>query len=414
MLHWLIALLLAVEIGLGFGMPKGASGFALYQLHKSIGITILALTLVRVGWRITHRPPPPLEGGLSGLLAKAVHLGFYGFLLLAPLTGWAVASTAPVEIPTILFGLVPLPHLPLPATLNEPAEAAHELLAFAAIALFTLHVAGALRHHFLMADGLLARMAPGGSSLTAVVLGAAVVLAGGLGFSLAPLSGEDAAGVEAPAAGAAPAVPDLAEAGAEQPEESVAAQAGTAEPAEGAEASDDPASLAAPANIPPPEWNILPGGNLSFSVTNGADTIGGSFARWSGAVTFDPDKPENAQIAIEVDLASASVGDATQDGMLKGEEFFAVASGPLATYRSGAVRQLGANSYEASGTLRLKGVSRAQAVRFRLSGQGTRRQVSGSATIDRKAFAIGTGSAAANLGEAVSLRFAFDAEMRAR
>ena len=70
MLHWLIALALAGEIALGFAMPKDASGFTLYQLHKSIGITILVLSLARLGWRLTHKPPAPLEGGWEGKLAS--------------------------------------------------------------------------------------------------------------------------------------------------------------------------------------------------------------------------------------------------------------------------------------------------------------------------------------------------------
>jgi len=111
-LHWLIALALAGEIALGFAMPKDASGFAEYQLHKSIGITILLLSLVRLGWRFTHVQPVPLEGGVTGFLAKAVHVGFYAFMIAMPLTGWALVSSDPIDVPTVLFGVVPLPHLP--------------------------------------------------------------------------------------------------------------------------------------------------------------------------------------------------------------------------------------------------------------------------------------------------------------
>src|SRR5690606_36888612 len=66
LLHWTIALALAFQLALGFAMPKNESGFALYQLHKSVGITILLLTLVRVACRLTHRPPPAVEGGFQG------------------------------------------------------------------------------------------------------------------------------------------------------------------------------------------------------------------------------------------------------------------------------------------------------------------------------------------------------------
>ena len=100
-LHWLLALALVCQLALGFMMPKDESGFAAYQLHKSIGIAILLLTLARLAWRLVRRPPPPLERGLGGVLATAVHWGFYAVLILGPLTGWLVVSTAPVQVPTV-------------------------------------------------------------------------------------------------------------------------------------------------------------------------------------------------------------------------------------------------------------------------------------------------------------------------
>src|SRR5690606_41437572 len=130
LLHWTIALALAFQLALGFAMPKDESGFALYQLHKSVGITILLLTLARLVWRVMRRPPPAVEGGFQGFLAKAVHTLLYGFMIGMPLTGWAMVSTDPLNIPTILYGAVPWPQLPLPAGLNELFEETHELLAW--------------------------------------------------------------------------------------------------------------------------------------------------------------------------------------------------------------------------------------------------------------------------------------------
>ena len=75
------------KLALGFAMPKDESGFALYQLHKSVGITILLLTLARLAWRVTNKPPRPVEGGFQGFLAKAVHTLLYVFMIGAPLTG---------------------------------------------------------------------------------------------------------------------------------------------------------------------------------------------------------------------------------------------------------------------------------------------------------------------------------------
>lgn len=386
-LHWLLALAMVCQLVLGFVMPNDESGFAAYQLHKSIGIAILLLTLVRLAWRIVRRPPPPLERGFGAVLASAVHWGFYAVLILGPLTGWLLVSTAPVKVPTVLFGSVPWPHLPAPASINEASEEVHELLAFIAIGLLALHVAGALRHHLILRDGLLGRMAPGGSAGLAALLTCGIALAGGVTAMLA-------AGPDRPAPARRPMV-------AEAVPLPVAKEAVEPEAEPSVEPSDEPSA--------PPVWTISPGGRLGFSVANGGEQLSGSFARWSGAIAFDPERPETADIRIDIDLASASLGDATMDSTLAGAEFFAVGAHPRATWRSTSVRRTGPNRYSAQGILSLKGVSRPQSFTFTLSGGGLRRSVSGSATIDREAFGVGSGSSAANLGAAVSLDFAFDA-----
>lgn len=408
-LHWLLAALLAVQLGLGFGMPEGASGFALYQLHKSIGVLLLLLTLVRIGWRLTHRPPRALEGGLTGVLAKAVHLGFYAIMLLAPLSGWALVSAAPVQVPTVIFGLFALPHLPLAAGAHDAADAAHAALAWVGIGLFSLHLAGALRHHLLVRDDLVQRMAPNGSTIVAGLLGAGVMAAGTAALLAAggvptrtgsSAESESAAPAAALARTNAPAAMVEQEDDAAEDSDEPSAAGEEPRPVGGAEA-DAP---------PPPVWTIQPGGRLAFSVGDGSGgSIDGSFARWQGAIRFDPERPERAHIAIEIDLASASVGDTTMDGMLKGDEFLAVGAGPTARYRSTSVRKLGNGRYRANGTLDLKGLGKSQEIAFTLSGEGPRRTVQGTATLDRTAFGIGTGASATPLDQRVTITFGFDA-----
>ena len=163
---------------------------------------------------------------------------------------------------------------------------------------------------------------------------------------------------------------------------------------------------------PPPSWAIQPGGSLQFSVTNSGAALNGSFTSWSGDITMDPDAPESAAITIRVDLASATLGDATQDSMLGGADFFNTSAFPQATWRSASVRRVSGNRYEADGTLTLKGVSRPQRITFTLDGSGSSRSVSGSATVDRNAFSVGVGDSAANLGGSVTVNFAFDATRR--
>lgn len=403
-LHWIIALALAFQLALGFAMPRDASGFALYQFHKSVGITILVLTLARLAWRLTHRPPPAVEGGFTGFLAKAVHVGLYAFMVLTPLTGWALVSTDPLNIPTVLFGTIGWPHLPLPSGMNDAMDSAHGLLAWLGITLFLLHVAGALRHHVLLKDGLLTRMAPGGRAGAALaLLAAVVVLYFGTGMYVASqylvpsLENDTQAEAELPVPEPSPlatpiddATPET-EATEDAPEEEEAG-----EPAE------------------PPLWTIQPGGRLAFTVSSGPDSYNGTFSDWDGAITFDPDNPESADIRMTIRLTSATVGDATMDGMLHGADFFASAANPSATWRSTSVRKTGTNSYTANGTLSLKGASRPQSLSFTLSGSGLRRKVEGSASIDRTAFGVGTGDSASALAPQVALSFSFDAVGRAQ
>ena len=143
--------------------------FKLYQLHKSVGITVLLLALTRLGWRLTHRPPPlPAEmPSLEARAAEGTHALLYALMIGMPLVGWALVSASPLNIPTLLYGVVPWPHLPGLATLHDkrPVEAGLKLVhaygAYALIALVALHAAAALRHHVLIGDDVLRRMIPG-------------------------------------------------------------------------------------------------------------------------------------------------------------------------------------------------------------------------------------------------------------
>jgi cytochrome b561/polyisoprenoid-binding protein YceI len=395
-LHWAIAALLAFQISVGWALEDlSARGFALYQLHKSVGIAILALTLLRIVIRYWKPRPAKLEGGWQGALASTVHGGLYAFMLGAPLTGWALVSTAKVQVPTLIFGIIPLPHLPLPASMHGLAEGGHGLIAWIGIALVLLHVAGALRHHLLMRDGLIWRMIPNRSTALLVGLPALILLVFALGRVILPV----AAPVETAAA--------------EQLEapEPVAPEASTnvTEPDNSAVANEMVAEAEEPVG-PPPAWTVQPGGRIGFAVGNDGQTISGRFAKWTAAIVMDPDHPETADIRVTIDMASASVDDAYQDGMLPGDEFFAVASHPTATFTAKGAEQTGANAYRASGRLSLKGVSKPQTIRFTLSGDGATRKVTGTATIARAAFDVGNGDSSGSLAPNVAVTFAFTAK----
>jgi cytochrome b561 len=171
-LHWLIAALILTNIWFGWQMDdlRGMAKFNLIQLHKSVGITILVLTLARIAWRLTN-PPPPYDPPLIGWehrLSSLVHIGFYVIMLGLPLTGWALVSLSPTNLPTLLFKTIPWPHigflhdLPIGQRrgLAETASESHHLLVKVTYLLLTLHVAGALKHTFISRDSVAYRMIP--------------------------------------------------------------------------------------------------------------------------------------------------------------------------------------------------------------------------------------------------------------
>lgn len=170
-LHWLIALLVIGNLAGGNLLDlfedsadpgRQAIGANIIFSHMGFGLTVLVLTLLRLGWRLGN-PPPPLPAYMTvfeRLAARAVHLGFYLLLFVLPLSGWAMISTARTPEPLPWFGLFSLPPLLLPPGLHGLFHESHELLGWAMMALIALHVGAALKHRIFDRDDLVARMLP--------------------------------------------------------------------------------------------------------------------------------------------------------------------------------------------------------------------------------------------------------------
>jgi cytochrome b561 len=172
-LHWLIALGILALIVIGLVMTQlqipQMLEFQLFQLHKSIGITVLLLAVLRLLWRFTHRPPPlpahtpPLEKGA----AHGLHWILYFFMFAMPLTGWAVVSASPFSLPTVLYSILPWPDLPYLGDLANKAAVdkvlawIHAYGSWTLIALLAIHIAAVLRHHLFQGEPILRRMLPG-------------------------------------------------------------------------------------------------------------------------------------------------------------------------------------------------------------------------------------------------------------
>lgn len=163
--HWTLALLLVGLVSLGLYMhelPLSPLKLQLYSYHKWAGVTVFLLVLARLAWRWTHRPPP-LPAGTAALVRIAssiAHSLLYLLMVAIPLSGWLMSSAKGVQ--TVWFGVLPIPDLlGKDADLGERLADLHEALNFTLMGLVAIHVAAALKHHFIDGDGLLHRMWPG-------------------------------------------------------------------------------------------------------------------------------------------------------------------------------------------------------------------------------------------------------------
>lgn len=416
-LHWAIALSIALMIPLGWWMSDQAEDgvvsdalFQTYQLHKSIGITVLVLSLVQLGWRIAN-PPPALPAHMpkwEALVAKATHWALYALMIGLPLTGWLYVSAgwsehddAPLQVVTRWFGLFTVPHLfGLPnagmETREDVAEAAleaHELLAWGAIVLAALHAAAALKHHLIDRDNVLTLMIPGLRPLRGgdpapknparlAALGGGLALSGialaAVLFLLASINAErpqEQSTVQI----SEPAIAGLAPASSEQG----AAPAGAA------------ATPAPPVQATPPSvWRVDgDASRIGFAFTyddgeSGAARFEGRFTRWRADIRFDPANLEASSAVVTIETASATDGVALHDRALPGPEWFNSDAHPNAAFRARDFRRRG-DGYEARGELTIRGRSRNITLPFTLTIQGDRATMTSNTQIDRRDFDIG-------------------------
>ena len=160
--HWLLALALTASFSLGVYMadlPFSPQRVRLYNWHKWTGITILAFSLARLLWRL-WRPPALVEmPRWQRIAASATHAAMYLLFFAVPLAGWAYSSAT--GFPVVVYGILPLPEfVPVDKALAEVLKQRHGNLAWLLAVLVVLHVAAALKHHFVDRDQLLLRMWP--------------------------------------------------------------------------------------------------------------------------------------------------------------------------------------------------------------------------------------------------------------
>lgn len=164
-LHWIMAIGILGTFGLGAyvaRMEVGLSNLWLFGLHKTIGISLLALALLRLAWRSLNPLPGPLPGPAPWemTLARATHRALYVLMFAVPLSGWAYASSTGLDV--VIFGNLTVPGIaPASEALEAGLRLLHRILTWSLLALVGLHVAGALKRSLIARDGTLSRMISG-------------------------------------------------------------------------------------------------------------------------------------------------------------------------------------------------------------------------------------------------------------
>jgi len=342
LLHWLIALVIAGMVGLGVYMTEVQGDFQyklwLYQLHKSFGVTLFGLLVIRLVWR-QIAPPPALPAAMPAWERRAsrlAHIGLYVLMFAIPLSGWARVSASPLSVPTQVFGLFNVPHIPFLAGLPKPDKEAlepvfqtvHWALAWTLVALVAVHASAALRHAFVLRDDVMTRMLPRLSRRKTASLCITALVAVGLL---------------------------------------------TAVPAYAA------------------EWTIQPeDSRITFSGSAAGQTIEGQFREFSGIVQFDPDNPDAAKAEITIRMSSLETGNSDVDGTLPGESWFHMSEYPQAVFTAdGATQADGEGAYVLSGTLTLKGKTSDVEVPFTIDIEGDTARAEGEVVINRLDYGVG-------------------------
>ena len=362
-LHWLIALMLGGMIALGKNMhaSDGRPVEWMFQLHKSVGITILVLMIARLIWRVMNKPPA-LPDNMKPLEKRAshwVHIGLYLLCFALPLTGWIMVSVSPFSIATVLYGMVSWPHiiglaelsLETRQSLYPSIKDLHEFLSWALIALFVLHLVGAIKHEISDEEGVLKRMIPGlfGKTTPPRAPGRGALTAFGSAFAF---FGIIAAGpvIAQSAQPGAPTVPE--------------------------------ASLEA-------NWAVdASASEIRFSGVHDGNEFTGIFENWSASIYWNEATLDKNSVQVTVETGSALTGNPLYDNTIDAAEWFDTSTFPAATVALSNFETT-ENGYIGQAALTLKDTTLTVPLTFTLSIDGDEALMSGTTSLSRDAFNLG-------------------------
>lgn len=357
-LHWLIAILIFLAIVMGKmaeEMGMSSAKISMFVFHKSVGITVLVLVILRLLWKLTN---PKVEDGLTEKQAKAASHGhwlIYVFMIVVPLSGWMLTSAA--NYPFAWMNLVSVPLLPVGEALKEPAEAIHGLGFYALAILIVGHVAMIAIHKRTHNLNVLPRILPGKSivSLVAVVVIFAALLVPTVKLALSGGSEDDL---------------------------------------------DDDSAVAAPeireattVNTALPAWvNVADSSKLEFVGAYSGEPFNGEFKTFTSNLYFDPNNLQDSSFDVVIDATSVTTFNSDWDGSLAGLQWFGYKKYANAYYTASSFEKT-ENGFVAKGELDLKGMKQPVDLNFTWQAIGDNQvALKGNAVVNRTQFGIGSGS----------------------
>ncbi|WP_390915105.1 cytochrome b/b6 domain-containing protein [Pseudosulfitobacter sp. SM2401] len=365
--HWLTALLILTLIPLGIianGMEYETSEQLarkawLFSLHKTLGVTVFFVALARIGWAIKQAKPGGLhpERKMESWLAETIHWLLYGSLVLVPLSGWvhhsATTGFAPIWWP---FGQS-LPFVPKSESLAALTAGLHIVFERVLAASILLHIAGALKHHFVDKDVTLRRMWFGKPALpdTKPAHHSALPLASALVAWAAALMIGSAIGVFS--------------------HHETSAQA--------AELGDVQS-----------DWTVQDG-TIDITITQFGNEVTGQFEDWTAAITFDPETGTGTA-EVNISIGSLTLGSVTAQAM--GPDYFDSTTFPTAVFTADIAPIV--DGHMATGTLTVRDKTVPIEMPFSLNVQDDTAQMSATLTLDRRDFDVGN-----NMADDSSLKF---------
>lgn len=351
--HWLTALLITAIIPLGlaannapFETSEELSNKAwLFSLHKTLGVAVFFVALLRIIWALGQTKPGPLHADRKAetFLAETVHWLLYGSLVLAPLSGWihhaATTGFAPIWWP---FGQN-LPFVPKDESIAETFASFHWIWTKVMAGSILLHIAGALKHVVIDKDATLSRMWFGTRTLPDVIKHQTVITAPILAATIFAAT--------------------------------ATLMASTIE-------THQETETAALADVPS-DWTVVDG-MIQISITQFGNQVTGVFSEWTSSIEFDR-KSGVGSVETQIAIASLTLGSVTSQAM--GADFLDSETYETSTFNADITPS--ENGYLAIGTLSLKDVQMPIELPFTLSFENDRAFMSGSTTVNRLDFNVG-------------------------